>query len=194
MTIYKTRDAAVERLTRIKAARQQAYDGMQGIDDLISLEKEYKKNLALHLIGELPKFNPSKEFDAIEMMRKKRSIDMQAIEALDVLNEEATGTLAGLRARIKADEQSYETFERAVRAGLDYSGELMQAAEKRGMSRARDDAKKSGDSRYSNLTGLRRNISALTDIAAELGRAADVADLIKQAGPVINLLVEPQGT
>jgi len=109
-TLYEKRDQAVERLTRIKAQRQNVYDGLQSIDDLMALEKRFKQNLALHLIGELPKFNAVKEFDTLEMMRKKRTIDMQALEALDSLDADATGTLAGIRARIKADEQSYETF------------------------------------------------------------------------------------
>jgi len=190
MSIYDQRDHAVQRSMSARDARQQVYDGLFRQDELENLEKDFKKNLGLNAVGELAKWNPAKEYERIQAIKQKRLIDIMTIESLDALVLDCDNILSGIRARIKADEQSYETFLGAVRAGLDYSGELMQAAEKRGMERARSEARKSGDSRYSHLMSLRRNLGALTDIADTLGRSAEVADLQKQAGPVIGLLVE----
>ena len=102
--------------------------------------------------------------------------------------------LSGIRATIRANEESFDVFLSAVRGGLDYSSEFAASEQRWGRARARNDAAKSGDSGYSQMMSLRRNVGTLMSIAGELGRQDAVADLEKQAGPVISMFVEQRAS
>lgn len=188
MNFFQQAEQAKQRLVSIRNAKRDLLDSIVTDDDVADMQKAFKRDMALHAIGEAAKFNPTKAWAEIQAAKQKRELDLIAIAGIEHLEIETTEAVKDTRNKLESCEQHFIQCLESIKSGLNYYPEFVADVGRRGYERAFEAARESEYVGFRCLMAIPKTIESFQNLGGPEKLSRDVTATVKECQGVIRML------